>query len=80
MFRGQCKSCHTVDAYRSMKVLLAGRNRESVGSLLAILHDYKPDSPYRAYMPPLVGTSNEVAALGDYLYTLVAPPVQQAKK
>jgi cytochrome d ubiquinol oxidase subunit I len=80
MFRGQCKSCHTADAYRSIKVLLAGRNRESVASLLAILHDYKPDSPYRAYMPPLVGTSNEVAALGDYLYTLIAPPVREAKK
>ena len=70
MFRGQCMACHTKDAYRSMKKLLVGRNRESVGNLLAILHDYKPDSPYRAFMPPLVGTTNEIKALGDYLATL----------
>jgi len=70
MFRGQCMACHTEDAYRSMKHLMAGRNRESIDSLLAILHDYKPDSPYRAFMPPLVGTTNEIRALGDYLATL----------
>jgi cytochrome bd ubiquinol oxidase subunit I len=81
MFRGQCMSCHTTDVYRSMKRLLAGRNRESVGNLLTILHDYKPDSPYRGYMPPLVGTTNEIQALGDYLARLAAAPAPaQAKK
>jgi cytochrome bd ubiquinol oxidase subunit I len=81
MFRGQCLSCHTADAYRSMKRLLAGRDRESIGNLLAVLHDYKPDSPYRAFMPPLVGTTNEIRALGDYLATVVVPkPQEQAKK
>ncbi len=73
MFRGQCLSCHTRDAYRSMKRLLAGRNREAIGNLLTMLHDYKPDSPYRAFMPPLVGTQDEIAALGDYLASLTAP-------
>lgn len=77
MFRGECMACHTPDAYRSMKTLLAGRNREAIGNLLGMLHDYKPDSPYRAFMPPLVGTSNEINALGDYLATLApaAKPV-----
>jgi cytochrome d ubiquinol oxidase subunit I len=51
--------------------VLAGRNREAIGNLLAMLHDYKPDSPYRAFMPPLVGTTNEITALGDYLASLV---------
>lgn len=78
MFRGQCMSCHTTDAYRSMKTLLAGRNREAIGNLLAMLHDYKPDSPYRAFMPPLVGVPNEINALGDYLATL-APPERLAE-
>ncbi len=73
MFRGQCKSCHTIDAYRPIGKLLAGRNKESIGSLLDILHKNLPDSPYRAYMPPLVGTKDEVAALRDYLATLVKP-------
>ena len=70
MFRGQCLACHTRDAYRPMKRLLAGRNREAIGNLLAMLHDYKPDSPYRAFMPPLVGTLEEINALGDYLATV----------
>jgi len=73
MFRGQCMSCHTVDGYRSMKGLMAGRDREGVSRLLAILHDSKPDSPYKAFMPPLVGTTEEITALGDYLDSLSAP-------
>ncbi len=63
-------SCHTVDAYRSMKKLNAQRNREAIGSLLAMLHEHSTNSTYRAYMPPLIGTSNEIAALGDYLASL----------
>jgi len=80
MFRGQCKACHTADAYRSMKGLLAGRDREAISRLLAILHDAKPDSPYKAFMPPLVGTAGEITALGDYLFILVSPPGQDTKK
>lgn len=71
MFRGQCISCHTVDGYRPMQKLLAGRNAESVGNLLKILHDHKPDSPYYKFMPPLVGTPQEIEALRDYLLTLI---------
>ena len=67
MFRGQCMSCHTVDGYRSIKRLLNERNREAIGNLLTMLHDYKPDSPYRRFMPPLVGTPDEISSLGDYL-------------
>ena len=74
MFRGQCMSCHTADAYRSMKSLLAGRNRESISNLLVMLHEAKPDSPYRAFMPPLVGTQAEINVLGDYLTVLAAVP------
>lgn len=73
VFRGQCQACHTVDGYRSMRRLLGERNREGIASLLAVLHQHKPDSPYRAFMPPLVGTDAEIAALADYLTTLNAP-------
>ncbi|HLP09797.1 MAG TPA: cytochrome ubiquinol oxidase subunit I [Opitutaceae bacterium] len=72
MFRGQCLACHTLDTTRPIKQLLAGRDRASIGNLLTILHENKPESPYRAFMPPLAGTSDEVAALGDYLATLNA--------
>ena len=80
MFRGQCLACHTPDAYRSMKRLLAGRNRESIGNLLTMLHEYSTNSTYRAFMPPLVGTTNEIRALGDYLATLVGAETPMAKK
>jgi cytochrome bd ubiquinol oxidase subunit I len=70
MFRGQCMACHTVDGYRAMRDLLANRNREAIGALLKVLHDYKPESPYKAFMPPLVGTAAEISALGDYLASL----------
>jgi len=80
MFRGQCKACHTADAYRSMQGLLAGRDREAISRLLAILHDAKPDSPYKAFMPPLVGTAAEITALGDYLSALAATPGQDRQK
>lgn len=72
MFRGQCKACHTKDAYRSMKRLLAGRDKEAIGNILKILHENKPDSPYHKYMPPLVGTPEEMSALADYLATLTS--------
>jgi len=79
MFRGECASCHTRDVYRSMKKFMAERNRAAIGSFLSILHEYSTNSTYRAYMPPLVGTTNEINALGDYLASLNATnqPVAQ---
>ena len=74
MFRGQCMACHTIDGYRSMRRLLADRDRAAIGSILTMLHEYKEDSIYRAYMPPLVGLPDEVNALGDYLATLTPKP------
>jgi mono/diheme cytochrome c family protein len=74
MFRGQCLACHTVDGYRSMREFLKGRDRESIKNVLTMLHEYKEDSHYRAFMPPLVGTSGEIDALAIYLERLVNPP------
>lgn len=74
MFRSQCMSCHTKDGYRSIQRLISGRNKESVMSLLKILHDFKPDSPYRAYMPPLVGSAQEIDALAEYLTFMANKP------
>ena len=71
--RVRLKSGDAGNAYRSVKRLFARRNCGPIGNLLAMLHDYKLDSPYRAFMPPLVGTTNEINALGDYLTTLVPP-------
>ncbi len=71
MFAGQCMSCHTTDGYRSMSALLQGRNEESIGNILKMLHAPSGGSPYQAFMPPLVGTPEEIDALRSYLHSLV---------
>lgn len=71
MFRGQCMSCHTVSGYRPIKTLLGERDRAGIANFMKVLHDNKPDSPYFKFMPPLVGTPEEIVALGDYLDSLL---------
>jgi cytochrome bd ubiquinol oxidase subunit I len=71
MFQGQCMACHTVDGYRSITTLLKGRDNAGIASMLQILHEYKPDSPYRKFMPPLVGKPEEIDALRFYLNHVV---------
>ncbi|MCL2660044.1 MAG: cytochrome ubiquinol oxidase subunit I [Acidobacteriaceae bacterium] len=73
IFRGECGSCHTLHGYRPMVTYLDGRDRAGIDSFIAILHDYKPDSPYRRFMPPMVGTVQDVQDLGDYLNAQVNP-------
>jgi mono/diheme cytochrome c family protein len=73
VFLGQCASCHTTNGYRAMRALLGDRDREAIGNLLDTLHANKEDSPYRKFMPPLVGSPEERAALADYLVSLGTP-------
>ena len=82
MFLGQCASCHTVDGYRSLPRLLAGRDQKAITRLLDMLHEDRPDSIYHKFMPPLVGTPNEREALARYLATLTTksqPPTETAR-
>jgi cytochrome bd-type quinol oxidase subunit 1 len=74
IFRGECGSCHTLSGYRPLKTLLAGRDQANIGSFITMLHDYKPDSPYRRFMPPMVGTKQDVDDLTNYLNAQVNPP------
>lgn len=67
IFRGECGSCHTLDGYRPIRTLLAGRDRANLHNFVQMLHDYKPDSPYRKFMPPMAGTAQDVDDLTDYL-------------
>ena len=46
-----------LDGYRPMRQLLSGRDRANIGSFVTMLHDYKPDMPYRRFMPPMAGTT-----------------------
>ncbi|MGB7984868.1 MAG: cytochrome ubiquinol oxidase subunit I [Terracidiphilus sp.] len=67
IFRGECGSCHTLAGYRPLKSLLAGRDRANIGNFITMLHEYKADSPYRHYMPPMVGTKQDIDDLTDFL-------------
>lgn len=70
MYLGQCARCHTINGYRALDRLLQGRDRKGIATMLDVLHNHAVDSPYRKFMPPLVGTPAERAALADYLATL----------
>jgi mono/diheme cytochrome c family protein len=83
IFRGECGSCHTLNGYRPLAKLLAGRDRANILSFITMLHDYKPDSPYRRYMPPMVGTKQDIDDLTGFLNAQVNPPqkpIQTAQK
>jgi hypothetical protein len=45
-----------------------------------MLHEYKADSPYRRFMPPMVGTKQDIDDLANYLNAHVNPPVPGAAK
>jgi mono/diheme cytochrome c family protein len=74
MFRGQCLSCHAVDGYRAIKRHLHGRDDTAIVNILNMLHQNEPGTLYSKFMPPLVGTEAECAALARYLRSLVPPP------
>jgi cytochrome bd-type quinol oxidase subunit 1 len=80
IYRGECGSCHTLGGYRPLKTLLAGRDRANITSFITMLHDYKPDSPYRRFMPPMTGTQQDINDLTDYLNYQVNPPTTVALK
>ncbi|MGA3135462.1 MAG: cytochrome ubiquinol oxidase subunit I [Terracidiphilus sp.] len=78
IFRGECGSCHTLNGYRPLAQLLAGRDRANIGNFIVMLHENKPDSPYRRFMPPMVGTKQDIDDLADYLNAQVNPPASKS--
>lgn len=80
IFRGECGSCHTLDGYRPLRRLLAGRDRANIENFIVMLHENKADSPYRRYMPPMVGTKHDVADLTEFLNAQVNPPAPNSPK
>ena len=50
---------------------MAGRDKEGIGAFLTMMHEYEEDSPYRKYMPPVVGTEEEINAMTLYLDQLL---------
>jgi len=80
IFRGECGACHTLNGYRPLVRLLGGRDRANIESFITMLHEYKPDSPYHRFMPPMVGTKQDVEDLTDFLNTKVNPPAPSGQK
>ena len=80
IFRGECGSCHTLDGYRPLRQLLSGRDRASIANFITMLHEHKADSPYSRFMPPMVGTQQDVNDLTDYLNYKVNPPAPGGQK
>ena len=79
IFRGECGSCHTLEGYRSMHRLMDGRDRNGIHNFVVMLHEYKPDLPYHRFMPPMVGTAQDIDDLTGYLNARFNPPVPGAK-
>ena len=79
IFRGECGSCHTLQGYRPLAHLLEGRDRANIHNFIVMLHENKADSPYRKFMPPMVGTEQDVNDLTDFLNAQVNPPAVRAK-
>jgi cytochrome d ubiquinol oxidase subunit I len=74
IFRGECGSCHTLQGYRPLAHLLEGRDRANIQNFIVMLHENKADSPYRKFMPPMVGSEQDVNDLADFLNAQVNPP------
>ena len=74
IFRVECQSCHTENAYRGVRRLLAARHWDG-GQLNAMLGSL--DMMHNGVMPPFAGTGAERDAVRAYLATLYqaqAPP------
>ena len=80
IFRGECGSCHTLNGYRPLRKLLDGRDAASIRNLIVMLHENKPDSPYRRFMPPMTGTDQDINDLTNYLNAQVNPALSGGKK
>jgi hypothetical protein len=63
-----------------LRQLLAGRDRTNIENFIVMLHENKADSPYRRFMPPMVGTKQDVADLIEFLNAQVNPPAPNSTK
>jgi cytochrome d ubiquinol oxidase subunit I len=80
IFRGECGSCHTLQGYRALNNLLAGRDRANIGNFINMLHENQTYSPYRRFMPPMVGTRQDVEDLTNFLNAQVNPQAPGTQK
>ncbi len=80
VFRAECASCHTLDGYLSIRTRTAASDADFLTLFLTALRDdgskwtatppQKPDYPF---MPPFVGSDDELQGLVAYLDSLKSP-------
>jgi cytochrome bd-type quinol oxidase subunit 1/mono/diheme cytochrome c family protein len=88
VFRAECASCHTRDAYLGIRKLASAMDVDLAVMFLTAMRDdganwkaraagrmVKPDYPF---MPPFVGTDEELQALARWLASLGASQVAEA--
>ena len=64
IFRLQCQSCHTIQGYNGIKILVKGWQQPFVEDQLKHLNQLK------GFMPPFMGSDSERKALAKWLYDL----------
>jgi cytochrome d ubiquinol oxidase subunit I len=92
VFDAQCRSCHTIDGYLSIREL-APEDPDMTYSILYALYDqgemFTELQPGEAvamgdlnypFMPPFVGTEEEMEALVDFIASLTTPAGEAAAK
>lgn len=87
VFRAECGSCHTLDGYLSIRKRTAALDTGSLTLFLTARRDdgakwtarppRKPDYPF---MPPFVGTHDELSALVAYLDSLKTVKIAEATR
>lgn len=83
VFRAECSSCHTRDGYLGIRKIASAMDADFAAMFLTALRDdganwkaraagkdVRPDYPF---MPPFVGTDEEIQALAGWLASLKAP-------
>ncbi len=87
VFRAECSSCHTLDGYLSIRKRTSSADADYLALLLNALRDdgakWAAKPPQKAdypFMPPFVGTDEELQSLVAYLDSLKTPePVKTAE-
>jgi hypothetical protein len=69
-----------MEGYRAMRALMDGRDYAGIRNFIQMLHDYKPDSPYHRFMPPMAGTAQDMEDLTNYLNAQVNPATPGTQK
>lgn len=64
----------------AVQVSATGRDRANIASFITMRYEYKPDSPYHHFLPPMAGTKQDVEDLTDFPNAHLNPPAVSGQK